>query len=70
MPPHGVQVTVVLVVFQLLVGISILTRGGAATAALIVGGVFAAVIALFSSPGGAIGNVALAAAQFVLAAAR
>jgi len=40
------------------------------TPALVAGGIFAAVAALFSSPGGAVGNLALAAVQLVLAAVR
>lgn len=68
--PNGVPFTVLLIAFQVAVGLSILTRGGAVTAALVVGGLFAAVVALFSSPGGAVGNLALAATQLALAAAR
>ncbi|MDH3293029.1 MAG: hypothetical protein OER95_01755 [Acidimicrobiia bacterium] len=68
--PNSRPFTVLLILFQLGVGFSILTRGGAVIPALVVGGVFAAVVALFSSPGGTIGNLALAIAQLVLAAAR
>ena len=68
--PYSVPFTVVLVLFQVGVGLSILTRGGAVTPALVVGGVFAAVVALFSSPGGTLGNLVLAAIQLALAAAR
>ena len=68
--PNGVAFTVVLIVFQATVAAAILSRGAAVGPALVVGGAFAAVVALFSSPGGTLGNVALAAIQFALAAKR
>lgn len=68
--PNGVPFTVLLILFQVVVGVSILTRGAAVTPALVVGGVFAALVAVFSSPGGAAGNLVLAAVQLVLAAIR
>ncbi len=68
--PNGVIFTVVLIGFQLSIGIAILTRGGAVEPALVIGGSFACLVALFSSPGGTVGNLALAAIQFALAAGR
>jgi hypothetical protein len=64
--PNGVPFTLALIVFQMIVAVSILARGGAVTPALVAGGVFAAVVALFSSPGGAVGNLGLAALQLAL----
>lgn len=68
--PNSVAFTVLLIVFQVTVAASIVSRGDAVGPALVVGGGFAATVALFSSPGGALGNVAAAAVQFTLAATR
>ena len=68
--PNGVVFTLAVVAFQVAVGVAILSRGSAATSALVVGAVFAVVVSLFSSPGGTVGNLALAAIQLVLAGAR
>lgn len=65
--PNGVAFTVLLIVFQMAVAAAVLSRGALVGPALVVGGCFAAVVALFSSPGGAVGNVALATLQFALA---
>ena len=68
--PNGTLFTVALITFQITISILIFTRGDLVAAALFAGGTFALVVALFSSPGGAIGNLVLAAIQFGLAAAR
>lgn len=68
--PHGALFTVLLIVFQTGVAIAILTRGELVVAALLVGGAFALVVALFSSPGGTAGNLVLAVIQFTLALTR
>ena len=68
--PNSMPFTVVLIVFQAAVAISILSRSGAAGLALVIGAAFAAAVALVSSPGGAVGNCALAAIQLTLAVAR
>lgn len=65
--PRTKAFTVVLVVFQALVALAILSRGDIANPALLVGGAFALVVAFFSSPGGAVANVSLAALQWALA---
>ena len=68
--PSATPFTVVLIMFQLVVGVSILTRDGAVVPALVAGGIFAAVVAAFSSPWGTVGNLGLAAVQLLLAGAR
>lgn len=68
--PNSVRFTILLITFQAVLGLAILTRSDAVTPALFVGGAFAAFIALFSSPRGVIGNLTLAAVQLALAAAR
>jgi len=68
--PNGTLFTVLLITFQVTIAIAIFTRGDLVTAALLAGGVFSFVAAFFSSPGGTVGNLALAAIQFILAAAR
>jgi hypothetical protein len=68
--PDSVNVTVLLIAFQATVAAAILSRGDAVGPALVVGGCFATAVALFSSPGGTVGNVVLAVVQFILAAAR
>lgn len=68
--PNGAVFTVGLIAFQIAIAAAILTRGATVGPALLLGGLFALVVAMFSSPGGTIGNLALAAIQFVLAATR
>lgn len=53
------------IAFQIAVAVSILSRGSLVRPALLIGGLFALLVALFSSPGGTVGNVVLAAIQFV-----
>ena len=66
--PNGAAFTVAVIVFQIAVAVAIFSRGSAVGPALIIGGCFAALVAAFSSPGGAVGNLALALVQFALAA--
>jgi hypothetical protein len=68
--PNGTLFTLLVIGFQASVAIVIFVRGDLVTAALLAGGVFALVVALFSSPGGTAGNLMLAAIQFGLAFAR
>ncbi len=68
--PNGAPFTVLLIAFQAAVAIAILSRGELVGPALLVGGGFAVVVAIFSSPGGTAGNLALAAIQFALAFTR
>lgn len=68
--PNGTLFTVLLILFQAAVAIAILSRGDLVTAALLAGGVFALVVAFFSSPGGTAANLVLAAGQFALALTR
>jgi hypothetical protein len=68
--PNGTVVTVLVILFQVTVAVAILSRGDLVTAALYTGATFALVVAFFSSPRGAVGNVALAALQFGLAVTR
>ena len=65
--PHGVVFTVCLIGFQASIAVAILSRGDAVVPALAIGGAFALIVALFSSPGGTAGNLVLAIVQFVLA---
>ncbi len=68
--PNGRLFTVLLIASQIAVAIAILTRGPAVTPALLAGGTFALVVAFFSSPGGTVGNLLLAAIKFALAVSR
>lgn len=68
--PNGRLFTIVLIAFQVAIAIAILTRGAAVQPALFAGGSFAVAVAFFSSPGGAVGNLVLAAIQYALALAR
>lgn len=68
--PRSVVVTVVLIAFQLMIAAAILSRGDVVGPALFLGGAFALVVAVFSSPGGVAANLALAILQFTLAAIR
>ncbi len=68
--PNGTVFTVLLILFQAAIAIAIFSRGGLVTQALLAGGAFSLVVALFSSPGGTAGNLALAALYFGLALTR
>ena len=68
--PNATVFTAVLIAFQVLVAIAILSRGDLVAAALYAGSAFAAVAALASSPGGTAGNLALATIQLALALSR
>lgn len=68
--PNAALFTVLLILFQVTVSILILTRGDLVKPALLAGGAFSCVIALFSSPGGTAGNLTLAMIQFAAAASR
>jgi hypothetical protein len=68
--PNGTLFTAILIAFQVTIAIAIFTRGDLVTAALLAGGAFSSVVAFFSSPGGAVGNLMLAAIQFGLAGTR
>ncbi len=68
--PNARLFTVLLIVLQVVVGVLILSRGDLVRTALIIGGIFALVAALASSPGGTAGNLFLAGIQFALALAR
>ncbi len=68
--PNGKLFTVLLILFQVSVAVAILSRGGAVRPALLAGGTFALVVAFFSSPGGTVGNLLLAAIQFALGLSR
>lgn len=68
--PNAGFFTVVLILFQGAIAVMILTRGSLVAPALIAGAVFSSIAALASSPGGTIGNLALAAIQVALAAYR
>jgi hypothetical protein len=67
--PNSVAVTVLVVVFEAAVAIAILTRGAAVGPALVAGGVFSIIGALFGSPGETVGYGVLAAIHFMLASA-
>ena len=68
--PNGRLFTILLIAFQVAVAIAILARGAAVRPALLAGGSFALAVAFFSSPGGAVGNLTLAAIQYSLALTR
>ena len=68
--PNARMFTIVLIVFQVTIGILILTSGDLVKPALIAGGTFAVVAALASNPGGTAGNLLLAGIQYALAFAR
>jgi hypothetical protein len=68
--PNTILITIVLILFQGAIAVMILTRGDLVVPALIAGAVFSAIAALASSPGGTIGNLALAAIQVALATYR
>jgi hypothetical protein len=66
--PNSGVFTVMLILFQAVVAIMILSQGAMVTTGLAAGAIFSFVAALFSSPGGTIGNLALAAILIALAA--
>lgn len=68
--PHDTVFTVLLVLFQAVLAVLILTRGDVVTGALVAGAVFSVLAALASSPGGTVGTLVLAAIQIILAASR
>jgi hypothetical protein len=68
--PRAKVFTVLLVALQLSVAVMIFSRGELVTTGLTVGAAFALAAAFVSSPGGAVANLALAAAQALLALAR
>lgn len=68
--PNATLFTVLLILFQLAVAIMILTRGDLVGLGLLMGAGFAVVAGLASSPGGTVGNFALAAIQMIVALAR
>lgn len=68
--PNARVFTVLLIVFQVTIGVLVLTRGDLVGPALLVGAAFALVAALVSSPGGTAGNLVLAGIQIALAVAR
>lgn len=65
--PNAVVFHIGVVVFQAAVAVAILSRSDLTTTGLIAGAAFASVAALLSSPGGAVGNLALSAIQAALA---
>lgn len=56
-----------LILFQVAVAIMILSRGTMVTAGLAAGAIFSVLAAIASSPGGTVGNLALAAILITLA---
>lgn len=68
--PNATVFTVLLIVFQLAVATTILTRGDLVAAGLVAGAAFACLAALASSPGGTGGNLVLAAIYVTLAVLR
>ena len=66
--PKDRVITLAIIAVQAAVAIMILSRGDLVRPGLIAGGVFASGAALVSSPRGAVGNLALAAGMFALAA--
>lgn len=68
--PNATTFTLALILFEIVVAVLILTRGELVQAGLIAGAIFCAIAAIVSSPGGTIGNLALAAIQTGLALSR
>jgi len=68
--PHAKGFTVALILFETTVAALILGQGDLAGPALVAGTVFCIMAAVVSSPGGTVGNLALAAIQTALALAR
>lgn len=67
--PNSSAVTIMVVVFEAVLAVGILTGGSAVGPALMAGGIFSIVGALTGSPGETVGYGALAAVHFWLAAA-
>jgi hypothetical protein len=65
--PNSVAVTILVIILQAAVAIGILTRGAAVRPALMAGGAFSIIGALFGSPAETVGYGVLAAIQFRLA---
>ena len=65
--PNDRVVTIAIIALQVSVAAMILTCGELVVPGLIVGGAFASVAALVSSPRGAVGHLLLAAGMFALA---
>ncbi len=68
--PNATVFTMALILFETTVAILILGQGDLAGPALVAGTVFCIIAAVVSSPGGTVGNLALAAIQTALALAR
>jgi hypothetical protein len=68
--PHAKGFTVALILFETTVAALILGQGDLAGPALVAGTVFCIMAAVVSSPGGTVGNLALAAIQTALALAK
>jgi hypothetical protein len=67
---NGTVFTVLLILFQAVSAVLILSRGDYVAAALMIGTIFSVLAALASSPAGTVGNLILAAIQMTLALAR
>ena len=65
--PNATLVTISVIAFPVAVATAILSRGVLVAPALFLGGSFAVLVAFFSNPAGTVGNLALAAVQFLLA---
>lgn len=68
--PNATVFTVSLILFEMAVAVIVLTRGDLVRPALIAGAVFCVIAAAVSSPGGTVGNLALAVVQTALALSR
>lgn len=68
--PHAKGFTVALILFEAALAAMILSRGNVVGPALLAGAIFCVIAAIVSSPGGTVGNLALAAIQTALALAR
>lgn len=68
--PNATVFTTLVIVFQVVVAVSIFTRGDLATMALFAGAGFALLAAMASNIGGTIGNLVLGAIQLVLGLTR
>jgi hypothetical protein len=67
--PNAKALTVALILFEVTLAAVILSRGDLVGPALLAGAVFCVIAAVVSSPGGTVGNLALAAIQTALALA-
>ncbi|MDH3402770.1 MAG: hypothetical protein OES32_08305 [Acidobacteriota bacterium] len=68
--PHARAFTAALILFQATLAAAVLGRTDLVGPALLAGAVFCVIAAVMSSPGGTVGNLALAAIQVALAVAR